>query len=246
MIKNKIIFIVMKDNLKRFLVRFPNLYLGIVGFGLSYRGWSGTRVTSEKSVMVLEGYPRSGNSFALKAFREAQGEYGYFLQIGNHTHSFPNILRGIDLSLPVIVPIRHPYEAILSTCSYITQSKGIPAGKVGKYLLKNYVREYCHFYSRVLTVASKVLVVDFQDIIFDFGSIISRVNVKFDKNFEIFDHSRESVDEIFRLSSAHLSPSKERDLVKSGLSPLLDSCKAWGGMRNAVYLYEELIAISKN
>jgi len=67
------------------------------------------RLANNTTDIVIEGYPRSGNTFAyflLLNFRQ--------LNIAHHTHSLANIKKGLRRRLPVVVLIRNPYDAIAS------------------------------------------------------------------------------------------------------------------------------------
>ena len=69
------------------------------------------------SALVIEGFPRSGNTFSVAAFQIANGQD---LHVGRHLHGAPHVLRAVRLGLPTVVLIRRPREAVLS---YLTRGR---------------------------------------------------------------------------------------------------------------------------
>ena len=68
-----------------------------------------TQLTGKSTDVVFEGYPRSGNSFAVFAFSSAQGRS---LRIANHVHSPSQLIRAAQLGIPACLLIREPAAAV--------------------------------------------------------------------------------------------------------------------------------------
>jgi hypothetical protein len=64
---------------------------------------------------VIDGFPRSGNSYARSAFLYANGAE---IPISTHRHSPHSIESGIRRGIPVIVILRPPRAAIASFLQY--------------------------------------------------------------------------------------------------------------------------------
>src|SRR6185503_18662977 len=61
--------------------------------------------------IVIEGFLRSGNTFAVAAFRVANGAD---VHVGRHLHGAPHVLRAVRYGLPTLVLIRRPADAVAS------------------------------------------------------------------------------------------------------------------------------------
>lgn len=67
---------------------------------------------SQDTEIVIEGFPRSANTFAVVASTQAQGARP--IRIAHHLHAEAQVLAGVERKLPVIVLIRQPEDAIRS------------------------------------------------------------------------------------------------------------------------------------
>lgn len=188
-----------------------DFYLATLAYSLAYKGWCTTRVASKASTIVIDGYPRSANSFAVRAFMDAQGG---FVRLGNHTHSPANLIRGIRLGLPVLLVVRDPKDAILGYCAWSDQTEGELSDFLMRRQLNLFLKRYVDFHQKILPYLDQVVVANFKEITSDYGAIIVRVNERYGTDFNVFEHSLESQDKLFDAAPAHLSPSLERDKIK--------------------------------
>jgi len=133
--------------------------------------------------IVIEGFPRSANSFAVIAFNLAQGRK---VPCAHHLHVEAQILKGIQLGIPVIVLIRHPADAI---SSLLIRDGGSA---------KEHARRYIKFYSNALLVREYVVFAEFHQVTKNFGEVIRKVNDKFSKDYKIFKNSKENIDAVFQ------------------------------------------------
>jgi len=170
---------------------------------------------SPDTEIVIEGFPRSGNTYAVAAFQQAQKRQ---IKIAHHLHAEAQILEGVRRSLPVMVLIREPLAAIRSL--KIRQ----PEEAVDEAF-----RRYVRFYSITRKVIKDVVLARFEDVIEDYGKVIERVNRKYSAAFEIFENSTKNVESVFREierinhelfegKETHVSrPSHERTVRKENL-----------------------------
>jgi hypothetical protein len=127
------------------------------------------------------------------------------------------------LDKPVLVLIRDPVETVLSVL--IREPAVTPPQVMG-----NWIR----FYRTAEIVRGHILVATFEDVTTDFGSVIDRLNERFETSFARFDHSRENVERCFerierrnrsmysRLVESKIArPSFSRDVAKESLRPRL-------------------------
>lgn len=223
--------------LKDKLERFENFYLGLLGYSLARKSWCGTRITSSASLMTIDGYPRSANSFAVKAFMEAQGG---FVRVGNHTHSPANLIRGVRLGKPALLVIRDPKDAILGYCAWSDET----AGELPNYLkalqMKTFARRYIQFHKKLLPYLGSLVVADFRDVTTDYGRVIERVNERYNVSFKLFDHTKENQQDLFNNAPRHLSPSAEREQIKKAYEQEWVKIKGSTLIADAYNLYDLL------
>jgi len=130
------------------------------------------RWVSRTTEIVIEGYPRSGNTFAVVAFRLAQGRE---IEIAHHLHAAAQIKRAARLDVPAIVLIREPSEAILSQ---VVRDPHVSM----RWALRSYIR----FYSTIVPYLGKTVVAPFATVTSDFASIIRLVNTRYGTAFKEF------------------------------------------------------------
>ena len=87
------------------LARFPRLYLALA------RRRYGDRVLGPETDILIEGYPRSANTFAVAAFELAQERP---VTVAHHLHVAAHVVAAVEAGVPVILLVRRPAEAIAS------------------------------------------------------------------------------------------------------------------------------------
>lgn len=125
----------------------------------------------DQTEIVIEGYPRSANSFTVAAFDMAQERA---VDIVHHLHSPAVIHWAVRRRLPVMVLVRKPVDAV---ASLLMRSPFMTADR----LLKDYVR----FFSRVIPVKDRVLIVRFEEAVDDLGAVVQRCNARFGTSFVV-------------------------------------------------------------
>src|SRR5215211_5813810 len=73
-----------------------------------------SRIVTPDTQLVIEGFPRSGNSFARSAFVMAQSESPGKIRIAHHMHVPAQVVRAARWQIPTLVVIRRPRDAVLS------------------------------------------------------------------------------------------------------------------------------------
>ncbi|MGV3556091.1 MAG: hypothetical protein ACO1OD_12635 [Croceibacterium sp.] len=127
------------------------------------RGYSGT--LSRDTEIVIEGFPRSANSWSVVALREAQP---HAPRTAHHRHAEAQVLAGVKRGLPVLVLIRRPDEAIRSLV--FRHPDNDPGRALDRWLA---------FYSAVKRVRHGVVIATFEQATSDFGSVVDRLNPRF-------------------------------------------------------------------
>jgi hypothetical protein len=137
---------------------------------------------SRTTEIVIEGYPRSGNTFAVVAFRQAQGRE---IKMAHHLHAAAQIKRAARLGVPAIMLIREPSEAILSV---VVRDPHVSV----RYALRSYIR----FYSTVLPYLEKTVVAPFAAVTSDLASIIRIVNTRYETAFKEFVPTEDALNSV--------------------------------------------------
>jgi hypothetical protein len=133
------------------------------------------QMVTDETRLVIEGYPRCANSYALAAFRVANGQGCH---VAHHLHTPVSIAAGAARNIPVLFLIRHPLEAVTS------QLIRYPTHAPRSSLLR-----YSQFYAGVEPFLDHVVVARFENVIADFGAITERVNQRFGTRFVAYDRT---------------------------------------------------------
>jgi hypothetical protein len=161
----------------------PTVYFGLYRL-LRTRQDLSRAVTPNKQV-VIEGFPRSGNSFARRAFIMAQNETFDATRIAHHLHVPAQVVRAAQWQIPTLVLIRRPRDAVLSLAIRDPIS------------VDQALRYYLSFYETVEKYRDAYVLGLFEEVTEDFGRVIERVNDKFGTTFSLFRHNEQNVNEVF-------------------------------------------------
>jgi hypothetical protein len=138
--------------------------------------------------IVIEGYPRSANSFAVHAFRVAQD---HPVRIAHHLHAPAQLIAAARAGVPALVMVRDPEDAVLE----FVIAKG--------YLsIRQALHGYVRFYTPLLPYRDRLVAGRFRDVTTDFGRVIARVNATFGTAFAEFSHTDENVRSSFEAIEA--------------------------------------------
>ena len=144
-----------------------------------------TRAVTPDKQVVIEGFPRSGNSFARRAFIMAQDETFDVTSIAHHLHVPAQVVRAAQLRIPTLLLIRKPKDAVLS----FAIRDPISVDQALKY--------YLTFYETVEEYRDAYVLGLFEEVTEDFGEVIRRINDRFGTTFSSFSHDERNVDGVF-------------------------------------------------
>ncbi len=162
--------------------QYPGLYFPMLHVIRSPRRYLHVRRDTE---IVIEGYPRSANTFAVAAFLLAQRRP---VRIARHLHAPAQVIQGVRWGIPVLVLIRRPEDAVLSL---LVREPHLSA--------KQALMEYIWFYEKIRPYSSSFVLATFDEVTKDFGLVIQRVNARFGTDFSIFVHTEENVKKVYQL-----------------------------------------------
>ncbi len=132
--------------------------------------------------IVIEGFPRSANTWAVAAFREAVGAP---IEIAHHVHAAHQIRNGVALGIPTLLLIREPVDAVVSLRIRYPHVSPFAA-------LKNYVA----FYRNTMSCKASCIVGEFRQVTNAFDQLMAEINSRFSVNYpvpEVTQNFRERV-----------------------------------------------------
>lgn len=123
-------------------------------------------VVDSKTSLVIEGFPRSGNTFLFSLINDFQKGT---LIIAHHLHTLSQIKNAVDLNRPAVIMVRNPIDAIISF--------RIRNAHISFLALANYYLLYHEFLLR-MSNAENLLIVDFNLCISSPNAVIKLINDK--------------------------------------------------------------------
>jgi len=148
---------------------------------------AGKRITlaGPDTDIVIEGFPRSGNTFAVAAFLVANGRT---VRIGRHLHGAPHVLRAVRYGLPTLVLVRKPADAVPS---YLVRRPSLTP--------EDALLEYLDFYRTAWRVRDGFVVGLFDDVVSDYGAVLHAVDDRFGTHFARWEPTEENQAAAFAL-----------------------------------------------
>ncbi len=104
---------------------------------------------------MIEAFPRSSNSFAVRLFQQANPEIEYD-EIAHHSHIISNVKQAVHWEIPSLIIVRDPLDAIASNM--------LAYGDTSDEMLRILCRKYLDFYEWIAEQPDRVVVVRFEDI----------------------------------------------------------------------------------
>ena len=198
------------------------------------RSKSYPHTVNKQTDITIEGFPRSGNTFAVAAFEFSQNKE---LTIAHHTHSAAQVIESVKLNIPTLLLVRFPKDAIISLV--IRENISITTA----------IKSYVNYYENLYKYRDKVYLVSFEKLTTDFGEIITAVNKKFGTCFVPFMHHAENLKKVFSIvdemelkfsgsldETQVARPSKHRKLLKKTIEKLyITQAGAWEQRAEDIY-----------
>lgn len=127
--------------------------------------------------LYICGYPRSGNTFALKAFQSANPN----VLVRSHKHIPAFAVQSVRINMPGMLLIRNPVDA------------GISWSIFTKKPLWESLAYYNDYYSVLLPYRDELMFVSFEEVISDFGKVTEAFNARWGTDFIAFEHTPKNV-----------------------------------------------------
>lgn len=171
----------LKHEPRSFLYQFPEPFIILASLNFKKRHILVDRHTE----IVIEGFPRSANTFAHVAFEFAQQRP---VAIASHFHAPGQVIWALRHNIPTLLLIRNPIDSVSSLIireHYLSIKQGL--------------RSYINFYNRLRPYQNKLVMAEFNQITCDFGKVIMRVNQFYGTSFKIFQHTEQNVETCFKI-----------------------------------------------
>ena len=159
------------------LERWPGLYVRVA------RLRHGDRVLGPGTDLVIEGFPRSANTFAVTAFQLTQTDP---VRVAHHLHSSGHVIAAASRGVPTLLIVRTPRDAIVSS---VLRKPSLAVEAVAD--------RYATFHEPLLPLAGRIEIASFEQVTTDFGAVIDRLNQRYGTRFARFDHTPEATAAVF-------------------------------------------------
>lgn len=172
------------------LAQYPELYIPYTHWRDSFsdRGEYGGHLLEGDTDIIIDGFPRSANSFAVSAFLLAQN---HDIKVASHRHDPAQMIAAVKKNIPALLLIRDPKYTTISLIIHHYASHYAHAS------VKQMLKRYLHYYVPLLPYQNYLVIASFETVTNNFGSVISQVNHKFWTAFEPFAHNQENIKQCF-------------------------------------------------
>ena len=161
-----------------------------------------SRQITEHTDLVVEGFPRSGNTFMVTALQQVTD---HRLRIASHVHHPAQVKLAYLRKVPTVLVVREPLDTLVSYLSYAQH--GRPAACI---------KEYCSYHRELLPYLDQAVLCDFRENVSNLSRSIARINERFAMDIPPFDGSPDNTERVFeQISRFHkfTHPKHRPDLV---------------------------------
>ncbi len=200
------------------------------------------RRLTRKTDLLIEGFPRSGNTYAQAAFVQANGPQ---VRLAHHLHAVRSVQLAAKFGTPTILLIRDP-EKVLGSMLQFNANYDAAVVCAG----------YRKYHQALLPFARSFIVAEFSQVVGDFGRVVERCNTRFGTAFQPYVRSVENESIVKRMieqegsshspdrfESAVSRPSEHRKSAEEVLSGLSQQDRLALAEARRVYLeMKDLVA----
>lgn len=223
----------MQYKVRSFLALHPELFFPLI----QLKSTSRKLAVGKHTELVIEGFPRSANSFAVGAFKAAQLNP---VSVATHLHAPAQIILAARKNIPTLVLIRRPTDAVVSLRSLDLEVNSSKPSRARNFNVEHLLKNYIHFYTSIMPYKDKYVLGCFEEVTSNFGSVIKRINERYNTNFALFEHTEESMKKVFQGQGIHAAPSSKRQEIKAIVSQEIETSKAKALVSEAENIYNQL------
>jgi hypothetical protein len=174
----------LRYDLRTIASSYPSIYLPIVRRMRSSR----QRFIEPGTELVIEGFPRSGNTFTQAAFEFAQQRP---VRTAHHLHAPAQVIEAVRHGIPTLIVIRPARNAVVAWAMTDT--------RLG---LRQVLWSYLRYHRAIEPYVGECLVARFDQVTSDLAAVIRRINRRFSTEFDEFPHTPENVERVFAILRA--------------------------------------------
>lgn len=190
--------------------------------------------------LVIEGMPRSGNTFAFFAIKHAERQDGREIALSSHVHTPSAVKAAVAAGYPTMVVIRKPLDAIVSLLIAVPHVRFDEA-----------IGEWIHHHRELLPYRDHFEAVTFDEVTTALGTATKRLNERFGTSFARYESTPENDKVVFAAIEHNHSvlhggtenvvprPSELRRAEKEWLLDQLSAPGYQPALREADQLYDE-------
>lgn len=197
--------------------------------------------------VLIEGFPRSGNTYTEMMFRLTQGER---FELCHHTHHPVTVIEAVRTHRKTILVLRNPDDAVLSWC--------ISWGGADLASIANIFDIYINYHQALLPAVSGMAVFEFKELTTNFRGLLQQLSdfwqcplqVDFDEKamseraFQMIDER--IVSEDGQLTEIRVNrPSAERAIARPQMMQLIASPELARLRQQAQQVYQQVIGITR-
>jgi hypothetical protein len=219
----------LRYEVRSFLGQYPQVFIPLARLKSSKR----SLVVNEYTDLVIEGYPRSANTFATAAFSTSQRDV---VQIAHHLHLPAQVIWAVKRGIPVLLLVRNPGDAVLSR---VIRNPVLS--------IRQSLRDYIRYHRSVLPYHDGYIVATFDQVIHDFGAVIKKVNERFGCNFCPFEHTPENVERVLGIvEQRHLRRTRSDKVDETMVSrPSLEKEESKARLREQLSYHTDLLTTAE-
>ena len=171
-----------KHKARSFLSLYPELFFPLVKLKESKK-----LAVGKHTQIVIEGFPRSGNSFVVGAFEAAQPNP---VVIAHHLHAPAQIIQAARQDIPTLVLAREPVDAVVSRLAMGLEVNELRGTQAFPPSLSQLLRTYIGFYTRILPYQDQYVLALFEEVTRDLGTLIKKSTKSFKQIFQCLSIQR--------------------------------------------------------
>jgi hypothetical protein len=227
----------LEKRLQLYAGRYPAVFYGIHRLARK----NPAQTVSPETQLVIEGFPRPANTFAVMAFRQAQKEK---TRIAHNLHVPAQIIQASRQQIPALVLIRDPKDAVLSFAVRDPIS------------VDQALKHYISFYETIADYRDDFVLGAFEEVTSGYGAVIERINERFGTTFLPFRHNKKRVERVFdrmekiyrkgndatSLEARISRPSEVREKMKRGVRQELEDPRRQRLLYEARAVYQRLVS----
>lgn len=204
----------LKTDLLRSISTRPSLYYGM----RRLTGRFDSRCITRNTDLVIEGYPRSANSFTRTEFRNRQQ---ISVKLADHLHVPAQLLRAVQWDIPAVMLIRSPQQSVISRCALILEAERREGRVLYVPSFVQCLKGWLAFYQATIPHTDNIVIAPFEEVTADISTIIREVNTRFGTAFADGPATFSSKEKLGYHTEAkkgyHALPTALRDGIKTKL-----------------------------